>query len=86
MSFEEQLVQEINEFFTNPIEYSKKVEKYIDYFKGKTLMIPNANMRMKTQEGAEEFKEAIEHLSKLDPVEPSIPLKVCARISKDFLD
>lgn len=86
MSFEEELVQEINEFRTNPKEYSKKVEKYIGYFKGKTLMIPGTNMGMKTHEGAEAFKEAVDYLSKLEPVEPFIPSKGCARISKDFLD
>jgi hypothetical protein len=86
MSFEEQLVQEINEFRTNPKKYAKKVEKYIGYFKGKTLMIPGTNMGMKTQEGAEAFKEAVDYLSKLEPVEPFTPSKGCARISKDFLE
>ena len=86
MSFEEQLVQEINEFRTNPKQYAKKVEKYIGYFKGKTLMIPGTNIGMKTQEGAEAFKEAVDYLSKLEPVEPFTPSKGCARISKDFLE
>jgi len=86
MSFEEELVNEINEFRTNPKEYSKKVAKYISYFKGKTLMIPGTNTGMKTQEGAEAFKEAVDYLSKLDPVEPLEPSKGCARISKDFLE
>lgn len=86
MSFAEQLVKEINEFRTNPKEYSKKVEKYIGYFKGKTLMIPGTNTGMKTQEGAEAFKEAVDFISKLEPIEPLEPSKGCSRICKDFLE
>ena len=86
MSFAEQLVNEINEFRTNPKEYSKKVEKYIGYFKGKTLMIPGTNTGMKTQEGAEAFKEAVDFISKLEPIEPLEPSKGCSRICKDFLE
>ena len=86
MSFAEQLVNEINEFRTNPKEYSKKVEKYIGYFKGKTLMIPGTNTGMKTQEGAEAFKEAVDFISKLEPIEPLEPSKGCSRICKDLLE
>ena len=86
MSFAEQLVNEINEFRTNPKEYSKKVEKYIGYFKGKTLMIPGTNTGMKTQEGAEAFKEAVDFISKLEPIEPLEPSKGCSRICKDYLE
>ena len=86
MSYAEQLVNEINEFRTNPKEYSKKVEKYIGYFKGKTLMIPGTNTGMKTQEGAEAFKEAVDFISKLDPIEPLEPSKGCSRICKEFLE
>ena len=39
MSFEEDLVNEINEFRTNPKEYAKKINKYVSYFKGKILKI-----------------------------------------------
>ena len=86
MSFAEQLVNEINEFRTNPKKYSKKVEKYIGYFKGKTLIIPGTNVGMKTQEGAEAFKEAVDFLSKLEPLEPLEPSKGCSRICKEFLE
>ena len=42
MSFQEQLVKEINELRTNPKEYAKKLEKYAGYFKGKALHIPGS--------------------------------------------
>lgn len=85
MSFEEQLVNEINEFRTNPKAYAKKVEKYISYFKGKTMIIPGSKAGMKTEEGAEPFKEAVDVLSKTEPVEPLEPSKGLERIAKDFL-
>lgn len=85
MSFEEQLVNEINEFRTNPKAYAKKVEKYISYFKGKTMIIPGSKAGMKTEEGAEPFKEAVDVLSKTEPVEPLEPSKGLQRIAKDFL-
>ena len=85
MSFEEQLVNEINEFRTNPKAYAKKVEKYISYFKGKTIIISGSKAGMKTEEGAEPFKEAVDVLSKTEPVEPLEPSKGLERIAKDFL-
>lgn len=86
MSFPEELLREINECRTNPMEYAKKVEKYISYFKGKTLIIPGKNAGMRTEEGAEAYKEAVDYLSKVEPVEPLEPSKGLARISKDFFD
>lgn len=86
MSFPEELLKEINECRTNPKEYAKKVEKYISYFKGKTLIIPGKNAGLKTEEGAEAYKEAVDYLSKVEPVESLESSKGLARISKDFLD
>ena len=86
MSFEEELLKEINEFRTNPKEYSKKIEKQISYFKGKTLMIPGTNTGMKTQEGAEAYKEAVDFLSKAEPVNALVPSKGLAKISKEYLE
>ena len=86
MSFQKELLKEINEVRTNPKKYAKKVEKYISYFKGKTLMIPGKNAGMKTEEGAEAYKEAVDYLSKVDPVKPLEPSIGLSRISKDFLE
>ena len=85
MSFQEQLLNEINEFRTNPKAYSKKLEKQLPNFKGKTLMNPEKKVGMQTQEGAEAYKEAIDFLKKAQPVEPLEPSKGLARISADFL-
>ena len=68
MSFQEQLVKEINELRTNPKEYAKKLEKYAGYFKGKALHIPGTNVGVRTEEGAEAYKEAADFLSKAQPV------------------
>ena len=86
MSFQEQLVNEINELRTNPKAYAKKVGKYIDYFKGKALYIPGAKAGIRTEEGAEAYKEAVDFLSKAEPVEPLKPSKGLGRIAKDFLE
>ena len=86
MSMEEEIINEINEFRTNPQKYAKKVEKYIGYFKGKTMIIPGTNSGMKTQEGAEAYKEAVDHLSKVEPVDALEPSKGLGRIAKDFLN
>lgn len=86
MSFQEQLVQEINDLRTNPKAYAKKVEKYINYFKGKSLHIPGAKAGIRTEEGPEAYKEAVDFLSKAEPVEELSPSRGLGRISKDFFD
>ena len=85
MSFQEQLLNEMNEFRTNPKAYAKKLEKQLPNFKGKTLMNPEKKVGMQTQEGAEAYKEAIDFLKKASPVDPLEPSKGLARISADFL-
>ena len=88
MSFEEQLVDEINELRTNPQRYAQKVEKYIQYFTSDNcLKIPGSNSKIKTEEGAAAYEEAADYLSQMkkgvDPLEPS---KGLARICVDFLN
>ena len=85
MSFEEQLVNKINEFRTNPRGYAKKINEYVNYFKGKTLRIPGADAGIRTEEGAEAYIEAVDFLSKQDGVEPLEPSKGLARICADFM-
>ena len=86
MSFEEQLVNKINEFRTNPKGYAKKINEYIPYFKGKNLRMPGTYINFKTQEGADAYIEAVDFLSKQDGVEPFEPSKGLAIISKKYLD
>ena len=85
MSFEEMLVNKINEFRTNPKGYAKKINEYVSYFKGKTLRIPGSNAGIRTEEGAEAYIEAVDFLSKQDGVEPLEPSKGLGRICKDFM-
>lgn len=85
MSFEEDLVNEINEFRTNPKEYAKKINKYVSYFKGKILKIPGSNAGIRTEEGAAAYTEAVDFLSKQEGVEPLEPSKGLGRIADDFL-
>ena len=69
MSFEEQLVNKINEFRTNPRGYAKKINEYVSCFKGKTLRLPGSNAGIRTEEGAAAYIEAVDFLSKQDGVE-----------------
>lgn len=85
MSFEEQLVNKINEFRTNPRGYAKKINEYVSYFKGKTLRIPGTNAGIRTEEGAAAYIEAVDFLSKQDGVEPLEPSKGLGRICADFM-
>ena len=85
MSFEEQLVNKINEFRTNPRGYAKKINEYINYFKGKTLRIPGSNAGIRTEEGAQAYIEAVDFLSKQDGVDPLEPSKGLGRICADFM-
>ena len=87
MSFEEQLVDEINELRTTPQDYAQKVRKYIRYFANKTLKIPGSKAGIRTEEGAAAYEEAADYLSsfkvELKPLEPS---KGLGRICVDFLE
>ena len=85
MSFEEQLVNKINEFRTNPRGYAKKINEYVSYFKGKTLRMPGSNVGIRTEEGAAAYIEAVDFLSKQDGVEPLEPSKGLGRICHDFM-
>lgn len=85
MSFQQELLNEMNEFRTNPKAYAKKLEKQLPNFKGKTLVNPIKKVGMQTQEGADAYKEAIDFLKTAEPVEPLEPSKGLARISADFL-
>lgn len=86
MSFEENLVNQINEFRANPAEYAKKLNGLIKNFKGKTYREPGSNVNYRTKEGAEAYIEAIDYLSKLEGTKPFIPSKGLSRICQDFLD
>ena len=85
MSFEKELVKEINEFRTNPKKYAKKIEKYISYFDGKLLNLPGSEASIETQEGPKAYTEAINFLSKQKGVKALEPSKGLHRVAKDFV-
>ena len=85
MSFEEDLVKEINEFRTNPKEYTKKIKKFISYFDGNMLNLPGSEGSIETQEGPAAYTEAIEYLSKQQGLQPLEPSKGLGRVAKDFI-
>jgi hypothetical protein len=85
MSFEEDLVKEINVLRTNPKGYIQKMKKYISYFDGNLLKLPGSEASIETQEGVAAYNDAINFLSKQKPVEPLQPSKGLARIAKDFV-
>ena len=62
MSFEEELVKEINSLRTNPKQYVKKIKKYMSYFDGKLLKLPGSEASIETQEGTAAYQEAIDFL------------------------
>ena len=85
MSFEEQLVNKINEFRSNPQGYAKKINEYVSYFKGKVLRIPGANSGIRTEEGAAAYIEAAEFLANQEGIFPLEPSKGLGRICLDFM-
>ena len=60
MSFEEEVVKELNILRTDPKGYATKLNKFVSYFKGKRLRIPGEKAGIRTEEGAEAFRETID--------------------------
>ena len=85
MGFNEDLITEINLLRTNPKKYAKTLSKYINYFKGKLLCLPDSNAGIQTEEGAEAFKEAVDFLNKQEKIPSLKPSKGLCRIAEDFI-
>lgn len=83
--FNEDLIMEINLLRTNPKKYAKTISKYMNYFKGKLLCLPESNAGIQTEEGVEAFKEAVDFLNKQPKIEPLKPSKGLCRIAEDFI-
>ena len=86
MSYEEQLVNKINQFRANPKGYAKKINEYVPYFEGNTLKIPGAKRGIDTEEGAAAYIEAVDFLSKQEGVKSLEPSKGLGRICADFME
>ena len=85
MSFERDLVRELNELRRDPRGYSFKVLKYKDYFQGNILRIPGAPAGIKTEEGPAAYDEAINFLKTANSAEEMTPSKGLCKIAVDFL-
>ena len=86
MSFEEQLVNKINQFRANPKGYAKKINEYVQYFKGNTLRIPGTKRGIDTEEGAAAYIEAVDFLAKQEGIPSLEPSKGLGRICADFME
>ena len=84
--FNEDLIMEINLLRTNPKIYAKTIMKYMNYFKGNLLCLPESNAGIQTEEGVAAFKEAVDFLNKQPSIEPLKPSKGLCRIAKDFIE
>ena len=85
MSFDRELVDEVNNLRSDPKKFADKIKKYLDYFEGKVLKVPGRKAGIQTHEGPKAYEEAINYLSKQSPVEPLSPSKALFRISQDYL-
>lgn len=83
--FNKQLIDEIDFLRTNPKRYSRKVAKYCDYFQGNTFNIPNTNIKIETEEGAEAYKDAVGYLVNQGRRETLNPSKGLCRAAEDLL-
>ena len=88
MSFEQDLIKEINELRTKPKEYAEKVVKNKSYFKENSNIWkhPDAKAGIKTEEGPAAYDECIDFLkNKAEAVEELTPSKGLNKIAIDFL-
>jgi hypothetical protein len=83
--FNEDLLMEINLLRTNPKKYAKTISKYMNYFKGNLLCLPDTNAGIQTEEGVEAFKEAVDFLNNQEKLEPLKPSKGLCRIAEEFI-
>ena len=83
--FNEDLIMEINLLRTNPKKYAKTISKYMNYFKGNLLCLPDTNAGIQTEEGVDAFKEAVDFLNKQENLEPLKPSKGLCRIAEEFI-
>ena len=87
MSFDiKDLFNEINLLRTNPSEFSEKISKSKEYFKGNIWIDPETKAGIQTAEGPAAYDEAIEFLKNASPVEELKPSKGLMNIANDMLE
>ena len=85
MSFEEQLIDTINEFRKNPPGFADKIKKYVDYFKDEKIIKIPGNKQIRTDEGPAAYIEAADFVSKQKGLEPLEPSKELQQACVDFM-
>ena len=85
MSFDKKLLDEVNQLRKDPKKYAEKINKYISYFDGNVLNLPGRKAGIQTHEGPKAYQEAVNYLSRQNPVEPLDPSKGLFRVAQDFL-
>ena len=84
MSFERELVEQINFLRTNPKKFAEKLKTYLTYFKGNVLNIPERTIGISTIEGPKAYQDAIAYLERQKPLDALDPSKGLFRVAADF--
>ncbi len=86
MSFLRELVEEINKVRANPKSYADKIEGMKAHFQGKILRLPNTNVGIRTQEGADAYEECAKFLRTAESSEAEVPSKALTKIANELLE
>ena len=81
-----EIIEEINKLRADPSSYIKKLEDYSQYFTNKILKLPNSNIKIKTQEGAAPYLDAIEYLKTKEKRNELIISKALCEIAQEIAD
>ena len=83
--FNKKLLEEINSLRTNPKGYASKILKMKDNFEGDILKTQDGT-KIKTQEGAAAYDEAVNFLQSAEAVEKLTSSKGLTRIAEELLE
>ena len=84
MSFNYDLLKEINNVRKNPSSYANKILGYKSYFKGDIIKIPGNKGGIQTEEGFPAYEEAAKYLKSIKPVGELTASKALGRIANDY--
>lgn len=84
-SFLAELLQEINTVRSNPSSYADRIHAMKAHFQGKILRMPNTNVGIKTQEGADAYEECAKFLRSAESADQLTPSKGLTKIADELL-
>ena len=84
-SFLAELLQEINTVRSNPSSYADRIDAMKAHFQGKILRMPNTNVGIKTQEGADAYEECAKFLRSAESADQLTPSKGLTKIADELL-